>query len=281
MLSSLLTEATQLLAACSHTPDSARMDAHVLMQEVLGVNRAWLISHPEYLLPEAQRQKFQTHLQQRMRGEPIAYILGYREFFGMRLKVNPNTLIPRPDTETLVEATLQSIPSQSACRILDLGTGSGAIALALALARPKAEVFGTDVSAEALQIAIENSVLLGLNHVQFLRSDWFCALGDLKFDAIVSNPPYIADGDKHLQQGDLRFEPLNALASGSDGLDAMRCIVENATSHLVPGGQLLVEHGYDQADQVSTLFRTAGYCDVRHFTDLAGILRVTAGHYRP
>lgn len=281
MLSSLLAEATQLLAAYCHAPDSARMDAYLLMQEVLGVNRAWLISHPEYVLAEAQQQKFQTYLEQRMRGEPIAYILGYREFFGMQLKVNRSTLIPRPDTETLVEATLQGIPTESTCQILDLATGSGAVALALAKARPMARVIGTDISPSALQIAIENSVRLGLNHVRFMCSDWFSALMDLKFDVIVSNPPYIADGDEHLRQGDLRFEPMQALASGSDGLDALRNVIRNAACHLTPGGQLLVEHGYDQADQVSTLFRTAGYCDIRHFTDLAGILRVTAGYYRP
>ncbi|MDD5612201.1 MAG: peptide chain release factor N(5)-glutamine methyltransferase, partial [Gallionella sp.] len=206
-----------------------------------------------------------------------------REFFGLTFRVTPATLIPRPDTELLVELALQRIPESSAatggvaCRVLDMGAGSGAIALAIALARPAAEVVAVDASTAALQVARENMQRLGVNNAQLLQSDWFAALTDARFDLIVSNPPYIAEQDEHLSQGDVRFEPITALASGADGLDDIRRIISGAPAHLKPGGWLMLEHGYDQAEKVRQLLLQGGFSAVDSMRDLAGIARVTFG----
>ena len=335
---------------------TAKFEAQLLLQHALGVNRAWLIAHDSDALPANTLAQFETLLNRRLNGEPIAYILGYREFFGLQLKVSADTLIPRPDTETLVEAALAKIPLMARqvhherdlpvqrerhlladyelnfqaqgeqglqtqqkrelmtlqeqnllapvrpelverCwndaingesyalpqqfRVLDLGTGSGAIALAIAKHRPLAQVTALDASQAALGIAIENAQNLEIPNVNFMLSDWFSALSQAnvtqKFDVIVSNPPYIEADDAHLKQGDLRFEPLSALASGADGLQDIRIIISQAPQHLNPQGWLLLEHGYNQAASVAALLKQAGFIEVETIEDLGGNHRVTLG----
>ena len=319
----------------------AAIEAQLLLQHVLNVNRAWLIAYENDALQANIHAALEALLKRRLNGEPIAYILGYREFYGLNLKVSPATLIPRADTETLVEAALAKIapspqplshkwarglnsqlesplplrervrergesnlgesnlesPMDSRFRgndekseisdnnqqlsILDLGTGTGAIALAIAKHRPHAHVTALDASQAALNIAIENAQNLNIPNVKFILSDWFSALKlnghNEKFDVIVSNPPYIEADDAHLKQGDLRFEPVSALASGADGLDAIRIIITQAPQHLNPHGYLLLEHGYNQAESVASLLKQAGFSDISHAKDLAGINRVMIG----
>ena len=241
------------------------------------MQRVYLLAHPERVLTQAEYAHYQSLLQRRLSGEPVAYILGQREFFGLSLKVTPTTLIPRPDTELLVELAVQRIPKQSPCKVLDLGTGSGAIALAIAHTCPQALVLACDASASALAVAQVNAQALGITNVGFAHSDWFAALSAQRFDLIVSNPPYIAAGDRHLAQGDVRFEPASALASGADGLDDIRQIIRQASSHLLPGGWLLLEHGYDQAALVRGLLLEAKFEAVFSACDLAGIERASGG----
>ena len=271
-----LTSAATLLVT-----DEAMLEAQLLLKHVLNVNRAWLISHESDTLQPNNHEAYRALINRRVNGEPIAYILGVREFYGLSLKVTPATLIPRPDTETLVDATLAKIPLQKNLNICDLGTGSGAIALAIAKHRPQAHVTALDASQDALDIAIENAENLKIPNVDFVLSDWFSALGrknnPQKFDVIVSNPPYIEANDAHLSLGDLRFEPRSALASGADGLDAIRHIIKNAPSHLNPHGWLMLEHGYHQASKVAALLKQAGFSDISHAKDLSGIERVTIG----
>jgi release factor glutamine methyltransferase len=278
----LLIEARQQLAqTLGLSADEARVDAQTLLRRALGVTRAWLIAHAEQALTTEEQTRFQHLLHRRLQGEPVAYILGRREFYGLEFTVAPGVLIPRPDTETLVEAALrlmQQNPSTSR-QILDLGTGSGAIAIAIAVNDSLSRVVAVDKSEDALNVARGNAERLGAASVRFMQSDWFAALADERFDIIASNPPYIAAGDPHLSQGDLRFEPLGALASGVDGLDDIRRIVALAPAHLEPGGWLLLEHGYDQADRVAALMREAGFTEIDHAADLAGIRRVTLGKH--
>jgi release factor glutamine methyltransferase len=270
----------------------ARNEARMLMSHALGnAEHAWLIAHESDALPSAAALVFHDLLHRRLAGEPVAYILGNREFFGLRLTVSPATLIPRPDTETLVETALACIPSNQRRLVLDLGTGTGAIALAIAAHRPQSRVMAVDASAEALQVARQNAEALGLGvteaddqaatkgKVEFRLGSWFTPLTGLRFDVIVSNPPYIRMDDPHLQQGDLRHEPLSALAAGADGLDDIRIIVQHAPAHLTSSGWLLLEHGYDQAEAVATLMRNTGFTHVQHAHDLAGIARVTLGQW--
>ena len=265
------------LAASGLNGDEAALEAQLLLRHLLNVNRAWLIAHANDALQPSIHAGFQALIERRLSGEPIAYILGYREFYGLRLNVTPDTLIPRPDTETLVDVALAKIPTNHASTILDLGTGTGAIALAIAKNRPAANVTAVDFSEGALDVARLNASELNITNVTFLKSDWLSALGAQAFDLIVSNPPYIEQADVHLQQGDLRFEPLSALASGADGLDDIRTIIHQVKSHLKPHGWLMLEHGYNQADSVSNLLKTAGFSEVSHALDLAGIQRVTLG----
>ena len=364
----LLLAATQLKAQGIDT-ETAKLEAQLLLQHALNVNRAWLIAHQDENLPPSIEAAYRAMLQRRLNGEPIAYILGYREFYGLNLKVSADTLIPRADTETLVEAalakiTLSTTPSpqplshegarglnslhesplplwerarergeshdtssspsfprkresmltlnqkmDSRLRendevenkkfeekpyvalksldsdfrrndnlsILDLGTGTGAIALAIAKHHPQAHVTALDASQAALDIAIENAQSLNITNVKFILSDWFSALENEKFGIIVSNPPYIEANDAHLNQGDLRFEPLSALASGADGLDAIRKIIQQVPQHLNPHGWLMLEHGYNQANKVATLLKQAGFSEISHVQDLACIERVTIG----
>lgn len=312
----LLHDKAALEAALGLDAGSARIEVQCLLQAVLRVNRAWLLTHPEQILDAEQQAHYAALFERRLTGEPIAYILGEREFFGLNFRVTPATLIPRPDTELLVDLALQHIPSPPAplpkpspqsspasgrggkreehysipageggrqagrgslFRVLDLGTGSGAIALSIAHARPDVDVTAVDASQEALDVARENAQRLNIANVRLLRSDWFAALAGERFDLIVSNPPYIADGDAHLAQGDLRFEPRSALASGADGLDDIRHIVASAKEHLNHGGWLLFEHGYDQAERARELLYQNGYAGVFSARDLAGIERVSGG----
>jgi len=323
----LAQDAARLITALKLDSSSARIEVQALLQHVLKVSRAYLLAYPERRLNENEQSQFDELFQRRMKGEPIAYILGEREFFGLMFKVTPATLIPRPETELLVELALQCIPKSHSShllsveltsqtvgcgelasridrercvssftasyggaaqcnqfsaghdrfRILDLGTGSGAIALSLAHARPDIEVVAVDASAEALEVARENVQLLGIKSATLIQSDWYASLANQRFELIVSNPPYIVAGDPHLQQGDLRFEPTTALASGYDGLDDIRSIVAEAPNYLEPGGKLLLEHGYDQATQVRELMSEAGFREVFSACDLAGIERVSGG----
>ena len=255
----------------------ASIEANLLLQHLLKKNRAWLISHDRDALTDDQERDFHDLLQRRLAGEPIAYILGFREFYELPLKVTPATLIPRPDTETLVEAAFQKISVDVAWDILDLGTGTGAVALAIAKHRPKCHVIGVDASAEALAVAIENAQNLDLKNASLIKSNWFSDMAAERFNVIVSNPPYIAEADCHLTQGDLRFEPRSALASGFDGLDDIRLIIQHAPNYLKPNGWLMLEHGYDQAHSVAALLKGHGFSQIDHAQDIAGILRVTFG----
>lgn len=272
--------------------NSARTDVRCLLQAVLKVNYAYLLGHPEYPLNDEQHGHYSTLFERRLRGEPIAYLLGEREFFGFNFKVTTATLIPRPETELLVELVLQRIPNSPLplagegvgedgrgrkFRVLDMGTGSGAIALSIAHERPNAEVVAVDASEAALEIARLNMQQLSLDNVKLLHSDWFTALQGERFDMIVSNPPYIAADDAHLIQGDLRFEPRSALAAGADGLEDIRHICSHAKNYLKEHGWLLFEHGYDQAKPARSLLQQAGFSDVFSAKDLAGIERVSGG----
>ena len=274
----LLNQASKrLVDAIGLAHSEASLEVNLLLQHLLKVNRAWLISHDRDVLTDDQQQDFYALLQRRLVGEPIAYILGLREFYGLPLKVTQATLIPRPDTETLVEAAFQKISVNVAWDILDLGTGTGAVALAIAKHRPTCNLIGVDASVEALAVAIENAQRLDLKNVRFIKSNWFSDLAAERFNLIVSNPPYIAEGDCHLTQGDLRFEPRSALVSGVDGLDDIRRIIQDAQNYLKPNGWLMLEHGYDQAQSVASLLKEHGFSQIDHTQDLAGTLRVTFG----
>lgn len=269
-----------LLITLDLDASSARIEAQCLLQAVLQVNRAYLLSHPEQSLNEKQLSRYRVFLERRLAGEPIAYILGKREFYGLNFKVTPATLIPRSETELLVELALQRIPQGGVFRMLDLGTGSGALALSIAYARPDVAVVAVDASSAALEVAQFNTQNLGLKNVRCLHSDWFTALHGERFDLIVANPPYVADDDTHLMQGDLRFEPRSALAAGADGLDDIRRIIAQAQAHLNPDAWLLLEHGHDQAVRVRDLLQQAGYISVFSARDLADIERVSGGFIR-
>jgi release factor glutamine methyltransferase len=257
------------------------IDAQVLLAHVLERDRAWIAAHATDALTRDQAEKFFALAKRRREGEPVAYLVGRREFHELPLGVNADVLIPRPETETLVEVALARLPAGRDARVLDLGTGSGAIALALARERPQARILATDISDAALVVARDNADRLALANVSFLRSDWYGSL-DLPeyrsaFDLIVSNPPYIARADPHLAEGDLRFEPAVALSPGEDGLVALRAIIEGAGALLVRGGWLVVEHGHDQAEQTRALFETGGFAALASARDLAGTSRVALG----
>ncbi|MEO1575753.1 MAG: peptide chain release factor N(5)-glutamine methyltransferase [Pseudomonadota bacterium] len=266
-------------AELSGISDSPGLDARVLLAAALDCSPAWLIAHARDALTVEQLDAFDRALARRQQGEPVAYVLGRREFWSLDLKVSPDTLIPRPDTETLVEVALGLVERIEAPRILDLGTGTGAIALALAHERADASVTATDRSEKALNVAQANARAHGLTaRIGFAQGDWFDALDDgATFDLIVSNPPYVRRDDPHLSRGDVRFEPVMALVAGDDGLEEYRRIAPGALNHLRAGGWLAVEHGADQGDEVSALFRRAPLAEVRTVTDLACQPRVTLG----
>ena len=275
----LLQDTAKLAETLALDVASARLEVQYLLQHVLKASRAWLLAHPEAVLSEIQQADHNALMLRRLHGEPIAYLLGEREFFGLNFKVSPATLIPRPETELLVELALQRILPHGKCRVLDLGTGSGAIALSIAHSRPAAKVLACDVSVAALDVARTNTQRLGIDNVLFMQSNWFAALDAQLFDLIVSNPPYVKKGDPHLQYGDVRFEPPFALASGDDGLRDIRHIIIHAKPYLNCGGWLLLEHGYDQAMQVRELLQQNGFGEVFSVCDLAGIERVSGGSW--
>ncbi len=274
---SLLDDATaRIAAALGLDKREARLEARTLAAFAWNVSPAWLIAHDTDPLTDAQGAQFQTLLTRRLVGEPVAYLTGTREFYGRPFRVSPDVLIPRPETELLVELALERMPPDEAVDVLDLGTGSGCIAITLALERPLARITAVDRSTTALAIAQRNADLLNAR-VEFLTSDWFAALGGRRFDLIVGNPPYIAAADPHLEHGDVRFEPLTALAAGADGLDDLRQLTQAACARLKPGGTMLLEHGYDQAGAVQALLRRNGIRHPQSWADLAGILRVSGG----
>lgn len=253
------------------------IDRELLLAEALGRSRGWLYAHPEAAVPAPAQARFEALLARRQAGEPVAYLLGRQGFWSLELEVGPATLIPRPETECLVELALARLPAGQPLRVADLGTGSGAIALALARERPQARIVATDASVAALAVARRNAERLGLGRVEFRQGDWLAPLCGERFDLIASNPPYIEAGDPHLTQGDLRFEPPAALASGADGLDAIRVIVRDAGRHLHPGGWLLLEHGWNQGPAVRVLLEDAGFSEVATERDLEGRDRVSLG----
>ena len=264
-----------LLALGRRCLDAA--DADLLLAHALGRSRAWLLAHADDAIAAADATRFQALVERRAAGEPVAYLIGSRGFWTLELAVTPATLVPRPETELLVELALERIPADAEARIADLGTGSGAIALAIARERPRARVVATDASVEALAVARENARRNRIGNVEFRHGDWLQPLAGERFDLIASNPPYIALGDPHLGEGDLRFEPALALSSGSDGLDAIRVIVGAAPSHLRAGGWLLLEHGWQQGEAVRALLRDGGFVDVATERDLEQRERVTLG----
>jgi len=264
--------------AQAHTLGLARIDAQLLLLHAVGrpdAGRAWLLAHDTDAMDEAVHAQFIALCQRRLAGEPVAYLTGRKEFYGLPLQVDARVLDPRPDTETLVDWALEVIAPLASPRVVDLGTGSGAIALALQSQRTDAQVLAVDASADALVVAQANAERLGLP-VQFQPANWLAGV-EGSFDAIVSNPPYIPSADPHLAA--LTHEPLQALASGADGLEDIRTIVAQAPTHLSPGGWLLLEHGYDQAEAVQALLATQGFTQVHSRNDLAGIARCTGGQW--
>lgn len=275
-LRDVLREATRRLQQSGS--DSARRDAELLLLHVLQCNAMWLYAHDDDVMTPELHQVFLQLLQRREQGEPVAHLLGQRGFWTLDLAVNAHTLIPRPETEMLVEFALEKIPAGSAEAILDLGTGSGAIALAVKSERPACAVTAVDASPEALAVARANAGRLHLV-VEFLSGSWFVPLAGRRFRLILSNPPYIPNDDVHLGLGDVRFEPRSALVSGPDGLDDIRVLVRSAPAHLLPGGWLALEHGHDQALQVRAIMEAAGFEKVESRRDLNGHERITLGRH--
>jgi len=257
------------------------VDAQWLLAHVLGQSPAWLYAHANDAVEVAVAARFESLLERRHAGEPVAYLTGHRGFWTLDLQVTPDTLIPRAETELLVELALARLPSDRMLQVADLGTGSGAIALALARERPRARVLATDASPAALAVARDNAAALGITNIAFACGDWCAPLNDRRFDLIASNPPYISTDDPHLSRGDLRHEPPAALASGTDGLDAIRAIVAAAPLHLVAGGWLLLEHGLAQGAAVRALLQRGGFIEVRTDRDLEGRERVSSGRWPP
>lgn len=253
------------------------LDARVLLCHVTGRSAAYLIAHSEMALGAAQHAKYAGLVRRRAAGEPVAYLTGEREFYGRTFNVTPSVLIPRPETELLVELALEHVPRDAPARVLELGTGSGCVALTIVSERSHVEIVASDQSLAALQVAASNARTLGAERVRFIHSDWFASLDGERFAMVISNPPYVADLDPHLLEGALRFEPQSALVAGVDGLDCIRAIVAGAGDHLVPGGWLMLEHGHDQAAAVGLLMEAHGYDEVFSAPDLAGIARVSGG----
>lgn len=261
-------------------PDSPtpRLDAELLLAAALGKPRSFLHTWPERVVSSEVAERYASFLERRRTGEPVAYILGHQGFWSLDLEVAPDTLIPRPDTELLVETALALLPASPA-EVLDLGTGTGAIALALACERPAWKVTGVDRISTAVELAERNRARLRLANARFVESHWFSALGKQRFALIVSNPPYIPAQDPHLAQGDVRFEPSSALVAGADGLDDIRKIIQDAPDHLLPGGWLLLEHGFDQAPAVRDLLDQQGFQQVESRRDLGGHERISLGQW--
>lgn len=259
-----------------HNSDSARLDAEILLCNVLDVDRGKLRSSPENIIPLNAVNLYRSLVQERQQGKPVAYLTGTKEFWSLEFHVNEHSLIPRPETECLVEAALKLIPENAEHNIADLGTGCGAIAIAIASERPRCRITATDICEHALAVAAANASRLTVNNINFVISDWYAGLQDM-FDIIVSNPPYIRDDDEHLQGDGVAHEPGSALCGGEDGLDAIRNIISNASRYLNPDGWLLIEHGYDQAQAVRSLFEKFHFTDIQTNPDYAGVERVTFG----
>jgi release factor glutamine methyltransferase len=272
-------EAGSIIEDLLRGSDLPRHEAELLLRSALGCERSFLIAHAEDVVDSSNARTAQAWFARRRLGEPVSYITGWREFYGLKLHVTPDVLIPRSETEQLVDLALARFPLGLSARVLDLGTGSGAIAVALASLRPELRITATDVSEKALDVARRNS----LDHaveIAFIRSDWFESIGADPFDLIVSNSPYVAARDPHLERGDVRFEPRIALVGGDDGLACIRRIAAGARQYLRPGGSLLLEHGYDQAERCVALLRELGYTAVADFPDLAGLPRVCSAAWR-
>lgn len=272
-VSEVLQTALRELQATSPTP---RLDAEVLVMHVCSLNRGALITRGHHVLTDDQLNRLETLIAQRRHGEPIAYLTGVREFWSLEFSVSPATLIPRPETELLVEKALAHVPPDAAWTIADLGTGCGAMALALAKERPRSRIIAADISPAALDVARSNAAKFNLTNVEFREGSWFEPLTDVKLDMMVSNPPYVRANDPHLEQGDVRFEPVQALAAGPEGLDAIRQIALSAREHLNPAARLLFEHGWDQAAAIGRLLHQLGYRNIVCYPDLSGRDRITA-----
>ncbi len=271
-IGALLAQAAGLLGT-----DAARLEAEILLAACLDRPRSHLYAWPERQVEPRRQERFATLVSRRARGEPIAYLLGQREFWSLPLTVTPDTLIPRPETETLVALALEKMPVDHQPRVADLGAGAGTIALAIARERPRSEVIATDISLAALSVARHNAARLGLDNVRFVCGSWCRAFPADVFDFILSNPPYVAETDPHLREGDPRFEPRTALAAGPEGLDALRRVITGAHDRLRPGGWLILEHGYDQGYKVMQMMRTQGFRKISDHPDASGLSRVTLG----
>ena len=258
--------------------DSPRRDAEILLSHVTGKGRTFLLAFGETELSQEHYQQVETLLARRINGEPVAYILGEREFWSLPLYVSPHTLIPRPDTECLVEQALARLPA-GPCQILDAGTGTGAIALAIASERPDCQVTGVDLIPEAVELARRNAARSGISNAQFLQSNWFSAIKSVRFSLVVSNPPYIDESDEHLVKGDVRFEPRSALVAKDNGFADLAELVSQARGVLIPGGWLLLEHGWKQGESVRALFSAAGYNNIETVKDYGNNDRLTLGRY--
>lgn len=276
-LRELLADAARQLADVSKSP---RLDAELLLAAALKRPRSYLHAWPERIPELESFAHFDAWLNRRRTGEPVAYILGWREFWSLELEVTPDTLIPRPETELLVELALERLPEDHQAMVADLGTGSGAIALAVALERPQARIVATDQSLATLIVARRNARRLNIASVEFRQGDWCAPLAGERFDLIVANPPYIAAADPCWQAGELRFEPSMALIAGEDGLDALRAIIAAAPDHLKPDGWLLLEHGYNQGEAAPALLQEQGFVEVSDHQDAAGLSRSSCGRWR-
>ena len=269
-----LEQASRQLADSS---PSAMLDSQVLLTHVLQCNTAHLVAWPEKTLSDAQMADFLQLLKQRQQGVPVAHLTGSREFWSLEFSVDDSTLIPRPETETLVEFILEKFDDVDRLKLLDMGTGTGAIAISLAKQKPDWQIIASDISEQALALAVKNSSDNQTTNVTFVHSNWFDAIAQDDFDIIVSNPPYIASDDPHLSQGDVRFEPQSALSSGETGMDDIEHICSQAKPHLLKNGWLIVEHGYNQKQQVSDCFTRNGFKEIEQKQDLSGHTRMTAG----
>jgi release factor glutamine methyltransferase len=275
-IKSLLKESTSLLEISS---DSASLDAEILLCQILKKERSFLRAWPDIELQSKQTNQFWSLIKQRQQGTPIAYITGNKEFWSRDFHVNPDVLIPRPDTELIIELSLKLILDNKPIKIIDLGTGSGIIAITLAAERLQADISATDLCLAALSIAKLNARKHDINNIKFYQSNWFANVPPIKFNLIITNPPYIAEDDVHLTQGDIRFEPRSALCSGKQGLNDIIIIADTARNFLEPGGHLLIEHGYDQQNSVQSILKDYHYDFVQTATDLSGQPRVTYGQW--
>ena len=269
-LDAALRDATERLSASSESP---RLDAEILLCRTIDMPRSYLFAHPEDSLDDLTRDRFEALVERREAGVPMAYIMGIKEFWSRDFVVSPATLVPRPETELLVNLAMREIPREEAWQVLDLGTGSGAIAVTIACERPLSQVTAVDISEDALAVARENARAHAPGNVEFLQGSWIAPVRDRIFDIVLSNPPYVAEGDDALR--DLQHEPVSALAAGPEGLDAIRVLATDCRDVLAEGGPLLLEHGAEQGDRVADLLEAAGWTDIEGHNDLAGLPRVT------